>query len=99
MAYRKHLESWLENDCKKWGNNVSLALITANSSDYVWHLTHQHSVYEITYSDLGEISLSSNPKNYWPGSFIREIYHGDNSYSSYRKMIDVLSDNFVDSMV
>ena len=97
MAYRKHFESWLENDCKNWsGHGVCLQLITANSSDYVWQLTHQGTVYEITYSDVGKISLSSNVKKYWPGSFIREIYHGDNSYASYQNLIAMLSDNFVD---
>jgi hypothetical protein len=73
-----------------------LRLMVADSSEYVWHLTHQHTVYEITYSDIGTISLSSNLEKYWPGSFIRDIYHGDHSRASYNKMIALLSDNFVD---
>jgi hypothetical protein len=53
-------------------------------------------VYEITYSDIGEITLSALPSNPWRGSYIRDIYAGDNSTASYAQMIGLLADNFVD---
>jgi hypothetical protein len=96
MAHRKRIENWLETTCKHWGDEVELQLIHVDNDSYVWHLIHQNNVYEITYGDIGEITLSSLPSKYWPGSFIREIYSGDNSVESYNKMMAVLTDNFVD---
>lgn len=97
MAYRKKIEYWLEKDCKFWGNKISLELIEAKSTEYTWHLKHKHTIYEITYSDIGEITLSALPLKYWPGSFIRDIYQGNNSRQSYNSMISLLQDNFVNS--
>jgi hypothetical protein len=96
MAHRKNIEYWLEADCTSWNNSVKLELIDSDCSSYAWHITHQNTVYEITYSDIGEIALSALPSKYWPGSEIREIYVGDNSEKSYRTMISMLSDNFTD---
>jgi hypothetical protein len=95
MTHRKHIEYWLESDCASW-NNVKLQLIDSDCSSYAWHVTHQNTIYEITYSDIGQITLSALPAKYWPGSYIREIYLGDNSEYSYQTMIALLSDNFVD---
>jgi hypothetical protein len=99
MAHRKKIESWLESNCEVWGNEIKLELVDSDCISYAWHLTHQNTVYEITYSDIGEITLSALPTKYWPGSFIREIYHGNNSEQSYRQMIDILSDNFTNSYI
>jgi hypothetical protein len=99
MAYRKKIESWLENDCKSWGDNVRIYLVDADCCNYAWHVEHQNTVYEITYRDIGEITLSSLSSKYWPGSFIREIYHGDNSKQSYQAMIGLLSDNFSNTYI
>ncbi len=97
MAYRKNVQSWLEKDCKFWNNKIDLYLIKSSSTDFVWHLRHKNSVYEITYSDIGEITLSEFPEKYWPGSIIRDIYSGDNSKKSYNIMIELLQDNLVNS--
>lgn len=97
MAHRKNIEYWLESDCDSW-SNVELQLIDSDCGSYAWHITCQHTVYEITYSDIGQITLSALPKKYWPGSNIREIYLGDNSEQSYRTMIELLADNFVDQI-
>jgi hypothetical protein len=96
MAHRKNIESLLEKDCKFWGDNVELHLIDVDCSSYAWHVICQNTAYEITYSDIGEITLSALPSKYWPGSTVREIYHGDSSVQSYQAMIGTLSDNFVD---
>ena len=96
MAYRKKIENWLETDRKHWGSSVEFYMIDADCANFVWHIEHQNTVYDITYSDLGHITLSALPSKYWPGSFIRDIYHGDNSEASYRTMIGLLADNFVD---
>jgi len=97
MAHRKNIEYWLEADCTSWQNKVKLELIDSDCSSYAWHVTHQNTVYEITYSDIGEITLSSLPAKYWPGSYIREIYFGDNSEQSYRHMMSLLADNLTDT--
>jgi hypothetical protein len=99
MAHRKKIESWLENDCKRWGDNIRIYLIDVDCSSYAWHIKHQNTVYEVTYDDIGVITLSSLPSKYWPGSFIREIYQGDNSEKSYREMIGLLSDNFTNNYI
>jgi hypothetical protein len=96
MAHRKNIEYLLEKHCNFWGGNVELHLVDVDSSSYAWHVACQDTVYEITYSDIGEITLSSLPSKYWPGSTIREIYHGDASEQSYNTMIGLLADNFID---
>lgn len=95
MAYRKNIEYWLEQDCAFWG--VDINLVDSNCTGYVWNVTHQNTVYEITYSDLGELALNSLPSKIYPKTEIREIYVGDNSEASYREMISLLSDNFAHS--
>jgi hypothetical protein len=99
MAYRKHFESWLETDVRSWGKNVEFYLVDSDCSNFAWHLRHGNDVYEITYSDLGEISLSSLPKKHWPSSFIREIYSGDHSRNSYQSMMTILADNISDCYI
>jgi hypothetical protein len=94
LAHRKDIENWLEIDCEQLG--LDLELIDSDCASYAWHLTHQNTVYEITYSDIGEITLSALPVNCWKGSYIRDIYAGDNSSASYTQMISLLADNFVD---
>lgn len=96
MAHRKDIENWLEIDCEQLG--LDLKLIDSDCASYAWHLTHQKTVYEITYSDIGEITLSALPLNPWRGSYIRDIYAGDNSTASYAQMISLLADNFVDTI-
>jgi hypothetical protein len=96
MAHRKNIEFLLEKDCEFWGNDVELRLMDVDSSSYAWHVICQNTAYEITYSDIGEITLSALPSRYWPGSTIRELYYGDASEKSYQAMIGVLADNFVD---
>jgi hypothetical protein len=96
MAHRKNIEFLLEKDCEFWGNNVELRLIDVDNSSYAWHVICQNTAYEITYSDIGEITLSALPSKYWPGSTIRELYHGNATETSYRTMIGLLADNFVD---
>jgi len=98
MAHRKNIEFLLEKDCDFWGDNVELRLVDVDSSSYAWHVICQNTSYEITYSDIGEITLSALPSKYWPGSTTREIYHGDASVQSYQTMIELLSDNFVDTV-
>ena len=88
MAHRKNIENWLEKDCKFWG--IDLTLVNATCTDYVWHLTHQNTTYEITYNDYGQLAVNALPSKIWPKNEIREIYVGD----SYQTMIGVLSDNF-----
>lgn len=96
MAHRKRVEKWLEDDCRFWSNNISAYLLDADCSGYIWHIVHQNTVYEVNYSDAGQITLTSIPSKHWPSSAVREIYAGDNSKQSYRKMINLLADNFVD---
>ena len=96
MAHRKNIEFLLEKDCEFWGNNVELHLVDVDCSSYAWHVIYQHTAYEITYSDIGEITLSALPSKYWPGSTTRELYQGDASETSYRRMIKLLSDNLQD---
>jgi hypothetical protein len=93
MAYRKKVENWLERDCEFWG--VDVELIDSSCTRYVWHITCQNTVYEISYSDKGELAMNSLPAKIYPKTEIREIYVGDNSEISYRKMISLLSDNFL----
>jgi hypothetical protein len=93
MAYRKHFERQLETDLAHWCKDISFYLVDADCANFAWHVVHQNSVYEITYSDIGQITLSEFPNKHWPGSIIRDIYHGDNSNSSYQNMISLLSDN------
>jgi hypothetical protein len=96
MAYRKHFENWLESDVSCWGTNVEFNLIDSDCHNFTWHLNYQDSVYEISYSDCGQIALTALPKKYWPGSYIREIYVGDNSKTSYNAMMSLLSENITD---
>ena len=96
MAHRKNIEFLLEKDCEFWGDNVKLHLVDVDCTSYAWHVICQNTAYEITYSDIGEITLSALPSRYWPGSTVRELYHGDASEQSYVRMIERLADNFVD---
>ena len=96
MAHRKNIEFLLEKDCEFWGDNVKLHLVDVDCTSYAWHVICQNTAYEITYSDIGEITLSALPSRYWPGSTVRELYHGDASEQSYGRMIERLADNFVD---
>ena len=96
MAHRKNIEFLLEKDCEFWGDNVKLHLIDVDCTSYAWHVIFQNTAYEITYSDIGEITLSALPSRYWPSSTTRELYHGDASEQSYQSMIALLADNFVD---
>jgi hypothetical protein len=96
MAYRKRVEKWLEDDCKFWSKNIRLYLSDVDCNSYAWHIVHRNTIYEVTYSDLGHITLTASPAKHWPSSFVREIYAGDNSKQSYRTMINLLADNFVD---
>jgi hypothetical protein len=98
MAHRKNIESLLEKDCEFWGDPVKLHLIDVDCTSYAWHVICQNTAYEITYSDIGEITLSALPTKYWSSSTIRELYHGDASEQSYRSMIALLADNFVDQI-
>jgi hypothetical protein len=95
MAHRKKFENWLETDCRHWPA-AELRLIESNCTDYRWELTVNSTQYEISYSDCGYITLSSLPKRAFYTSEVREIYQGDVSEQSYRTMLSVLSDNFVD---
>jgi hypothetical protein len=94
MTHRKNIEYQLEKACEFWGTRVKLTLVHSNCVDYVWNLEHDHTVYEITYSDGNEIAVNAVVNDSWPQSQIREIYVGDNSQSSYQNMISALSDNF-----
>jgi hypothetical protein len=96
MAYRKRVEKWLEDDCRFWRKNICLYLSDASCSSYTWHIVHRNTIYEVNYSDAGHITLTSTPSKHWPSSLVREIYAGDNSKQSYRTMINLLTDNFVD---
>ena len=99
VAHRKNIEFWLEKDCDFWGDNIELHLIDVDSTSYAWHVICQNTAYEITYSDIGEITLSALPTKYWASSTIRELYYGDASEQSYRAMIALLADNFVDQII
>jgi hypothetical protein len=94
MAHRKNIEYQLEKACEFWGDTVKLTLVNSNCVDYVWNLEHDNTVYEITYSDSGEIAVNALSNKSWPKSQIREVYVGDNSQSSYQNMISALSNNF-----
>ena len=96
MAYRKKIESWLEQDVDHW---TDLKLLESNGSSYRWQLTIGTTDYEINYSDLGYITLSSLPCTASNLSEIREIYQGDASEQSYRSMIGLLADNLTDSWI
>jgi hypothetical protein len=96
MAYRKKIESWLEKDAACW---AELKLIESNCTSYRWQLTISATDYEINYSDLGYITLSSLPCTASNLSEIREIYQGDASEQSYRSMIGLLADNLTDSWI
>ena len=96
MAHRKNIEFLLEKDCEFWCDNVELRLVDVDCTSYAWHVICQNTAYEITYSDIGEITLSALPSRYWRGSTVRELYHGDASEQSYGRMIGLLADNFVD---
>ena len=96
MAYRKNIESWLEKDTEDWAD---LKLLESNSTSYRWQLTISTTDYEINYSDLGYITLSSLPCTASNLSEIREIYQGDASEQSYRSMIELLADNLTDSWI
>jgi predicted secreted protein len=98
MSHRKKIEYRLENDCKNCFES-HLELIESSISGYRWKLTIDRTDYEINYSDLGYIALSSLPLGGYSTSEIREVYHGDNSESSYQRMIDILSDNLLDHWV
>jgi hypothetical protein len=98
MAHRKNIEFLLEKDCEFWGDNVKLHLVDVDCISYAWHVICQNTAYEITYGDIGEITLSALPSRYWPGSTVRELYHGDASEQSYGRMIGLLADNFVDTV-
>lgn len=94
LAHRKDIEHQLEIDCRQLG--LDLELVDVDCYSYTWHLTHQNTVYEIYYSDLGELSLNALPSKIWPKTGIRDIYTGSNSKMSYDQMISSLTDNFVD---
>jgi hypothetical protein len=96
MAYRKQVEKWLEDDCRFWSKNIRPYLSDASCSSYTWHIVHRNTIYEVNYSDTGHITLTSTPSKHWPSSLVREIYAGDNSKQSYRTMINLLANNFVD---
>lgn len=98
MAHRKDFESWLEKDCNSW-KNVQLELISVDNTSYQWYLTTDVTQYEINYNDVGYITLSSLPCAGYLTSEVREIYQGDTSEKSYKNMISVLSDNFVDCWI
>ena len=98
MTNRKNIEHWLETDCNAW-NDTRLNLISSNSLEYRWHLTTMGTEYEIEYSDLGYIALSSLPCSGYLTSEVREIYQGDTSEQSYRSMISILADNFSNSWI
>ena len=98
MAHRKNIEYWLEKDLKFW-TSAQLDLITADNTSYLWHLTVLNTQYEINYSDLGFITLSSLPINSSVTSEVREIYQGDTSEQSYTKMISVLADNITNCWI
>jgi hypothetical protein len=96
MAYRKNIETWLEQDTADWAD---LKLIESNCTSYRWQLTINFTDYEINYSDLGYITLSSLPCSASIQSEVREIYQGDASEQSYRSMIGLLSDNLIDQWI
>jgi len=99
MAYRKHFEQQLETDIAYWGNTVEFYMVDSDCANFACHLVHQNNIYEITYSDLGQITLSEFPKKHWPNSTIREIYVGDHSAPSYQCMLSLLADNFNTSLI
>jgi hypothetical protein len=96
MAYRKKIESWLENDVASW---AELKLLESNCTSFCWQLTVGATDYEINYNDLGYITLSSLPTTGYSSSEIREIYQGDASEQSYRSMIGLLADNLTDQWI
>jgi hypothetical protein len=93
MAHRKNIETWLEQDTEDWAD---LKLLESKCTSYRWQLTVGTTDYEINYSDLGYITLSSLPCTASNLSEIREIYQGDASEQSYRSMIGLLADNLTD---
>ena len=96
MAHRKNIETWLEQDTADWAD---LKLLESKCTSYRWQLTVGATDYEINYSDLGYITLSSLPCTASNLSEIREIYQGDASEQSYRSMIGLLADNLTDSWI
>lgn len=94
MTYRKKIESLVQNDCMFWKNHISIELICSSCHSYVWEIVHEKNVYEITYSDNGDLSMISTKLN--SPSEIRELHFGNNSIESYNKMINILCDNFTD---
>jgi hypothetical protein len=96
MAYRKNIETWLGQDTADWAD---LKLIESNCTSYRWQLRVATTDYEINYSDLGYITLSSLPCTASNLSEIREIYQGDASEQSYRSMISLLADNLTDRWI
>lgn len=95
MAHRKKIQELLENHCQHW--NLDLQLIEARRQDFVWHLEHQSSIYEISYTDAGQLSLNCWPQRPWPSSLLRDIYDGDNSVASCEHMLSLLADNLATS--
>jgi hypothetical protein len=98
MAHRKKIESWLEEDCNQIVGSTP-RLLESNSTGYRWKLTVDSTEYEINYSDLGYITLSSLPKHGYITSEVREIYQGNTSEQSYRRMVELLTDNLVDHWI
>jgi hypothetical protein len=98
MAYRKKIESWLEKDCDQIVG-FKPRLLESNSTGYLWQLTVDSTEFEIKYSDLGYITLSSLPKQGYITTEVREIYQGNASEQSYRRMIELLTDNLVDHWI
>jgi hypothetical protein len=96
MAHRKNIETWLGQDTADWAD---LKLLESKCTSYRWQLTINATDYEINYSDLGYITLSSLPCSASNLSEIREIYQGDASEQSYRSMIGLLSDNLIDQWI
>jgi hypothetical protein len=98
MTHRKKIESFLEQDCKKI-TNLTPRLVESTTTGYTWQVSVDTTDYEITYSDLGFIILSSLPKSGQLISEVREIYQGDASEESYSRMINMLCDNLLDHWV
>jgi len=94
MAHRKNIEYWLEKDVAHWGSNVEFYMVDSDCANFAWHLVHQNNIYEIIYSDVGQLMVSEFPNKCWPASTIREIYDGNSSEQSYRDMIGILADTF-----
>lgn len=94
MAYRKKVETWLESNCRFWGHQVKLDLVDSDCTSYVWHLVQGKTRYAITYSDLGELSLSATSTRHATLDSVRHIYQGDSSEASFSELTRLLSDNF-----